>query len=191
MAAVVVALALAGCGGNDDDDATPAPGDTNASSSSTSSTTTAPAQAAEGGVTRGPATQSGPSTATGGDFKAQPGPTGTDPNAAKPKHPLKVSLGSPCIRAGEKQTITIETVSPSAVGYDSYYGDGKSGISEGFYGGNNGKSLENENVWTDTWVVNPAAPPGTVRVIVQGISVRTSANQLEVFFDLKRPTENC
>jgi hypothetical protein len=104
---------------------------------------------------------------------------------------MKVSLGSPCIRAGDKQTITIETVAPSAVGYDSYYPDGKSGLSEGFYGGNNGKSLETEPVWTDTWVVNPAAPPGTVRVIVQGVSVKTSPNQLEVFYDLKRPTESC
>ncbi len=190
---VVVIGVIVSTGCSDDKSGKASPSSSTSQPAATSTPTSAPAgDTGAGAVTRGPATKSGPSQATAGDFNAAAPPSGgSNQNAAKPKHPLKVSLASPCIRVGEKQSITIETIKGSGVGYDSYYPDGKSGLSEGFYGGNNGKNMESETVWTDMWVVSPTAPPGTVRVISQGISLATDVNQVEVFFDLKPATGSC
>src|SRR5688500_9984667 len=120
-------MVVASCGGDSKKEAAPGSDDT------------VPTTAAADGTTKG-STPLAPGPAPSGDGSAigssKPPTTavdGTTPGtgpSGKPKLPMKSSIGSSCIRAGEKQTITIQTVPDSGVGYDSYYPDGKSGLSE-------------------------------------------------------------
>jgi hypothetical protein len=112
--------------------------------------------------------------------------------APKPPTPLEASLGSNCVKAGGKQSLTVKVPPDSSVAYDSYYPDGKSGLREGFYGGNNGKVVDSEDgTWTDTWVIAPNAPAGKVRVAVLAVHMGYEAVDRDLFFDLVPPTGTC
>lgn len=113
--------------------------------------------------------KSTPSTAASsgsGAKTSQSGGNDDDPEAGLFPLPATVQLRETCVPPGGKQTITIRTEPKSAAGYDSVYSDGKSGIMEGFYGGNNGGYADDKGVYTDTWVVGANAPAGKVTVRV-------------------------
>lgn len=142
------------------------------------------------------------SVAPGGSVEAGGGSTTTAPRSTTestspmqptggPPTPLEATLASPCVKVGGTQTITIRAPEGSGVGYDSYYADGKSGISEGFYGGNKGAVMPASGEWSDTWTVKVDAPPGKVRVLVQAIRLHNSVSQRELFFELVPALGTC
>lgn len=145
-------------------------------------------QDARGGDAR-PEGRAGSPTPTSASGSTGGGTTAT--TEAREPAPLEVTVAKPCIKAGERQTITIQALPHSAVVYDSYYSDGKSGISEGFYGGNNGAVVPDSGTWTDTWVVAPHAPAGNVRVITMVSSYRKSRTTVDRYYRLVSPTESC
>lgn len=116
----------------------------------------------------------------------------TAPGSTQPPLPLESSLAKSCVKAGGEQTITIKAPEGSGVGYDSYYADGKSGISEGFYGGNNVQQLRETDTWTDTWVIAANAPAGKVHVVVRGVNVDYAPrDQQDLYFDLVSAVGTC
>ena len=194
-------VALAACGGGDDKEA--AKDDSSTSTAVTEPGGAAPGDGATGGA-GGPAT-SAPGSGAGAGAGAQGGSGSTAPSSPggqsstastaapgeTPPTPLEFTLGSPCIRAGSEQTITIKAPAGGGVGYDSYYSDGKSGISKDFYGGNAGKVMPESGSWTDTWRVSATAPPGKVKVLVQAVKMGMKATTQEQFYDLVGPTGSC
>lgn len=196
-AAALALLLAASCGGGAGDaEVSGAPGTTTSSAVGDGGATAAQGDAANGtdevaGQSEGSAAAPGengvtPTTTTGG----QPA-SGSDAQSTQPVTPLEVTLAHPCVKAGGEQTITIKSPPKSAAGYDSYYADGKSGISEGFYGGNNGTPMPPEGTWSDTWTIAPHAPKGRVRVQVQSIKVGHRVNTQSVFYELVGATDPC
>lgn len=191
---LTAAVGAAACGGGGGDKAAP-PAVDRADNAVGVTTTTAPGSS--------PATDGGPGGTGGGSGGSVPTTTGTAPsggggsnpqatNEEQPPLPLEASLAKPCIRVGESQTITIKSLAKSAVGYDNYYPDGKSGIDrEAHYGGNNGAVMPDSGTWSDSWVVKPNAPAGRVRVVYSGANVGYKAQQRELFYELVGPTGTC
>lgn len=88
----------------------------------------------------------------------------------KPPLPTTVTLAKDCVRPGGTQNITISTGKErSAVVYNTIYADGNSGIHEDHYGGNNGGYTDEDGSWSDTWVIDPAAPAGEAKVRVRSV----------------------
>jgi hypothetical protein len=104
---------------------------------------------------------------------------------------LEASVLSACVRPGTTQTITIKTLPNSAVGYDSVYPDGKSGLSQDYYGGNNGGQANATGTWTDTWKIAPNAPAGLVSVDVAGANANGSVGKTAISFKLSDVTGKC
>ena len=107
--------------------------------------------------------------------------------------PVKASLSSSCVKPGDKQTVTVDIGQEGGVAYNSYYSDGKTGGSDGFYGGNNGGNTDKVGRYTDTWVIAPNAPAGAVLVDVVAIA-RTETfdrGQTHVTFKVAKPNGTC
>lgn len=187
---LVLATGLAACGGGSD-----AKGLNGEAASANSDQSANGSDAGAGG---GALSTSVPGAATGGsggskgaDGSKAAAPTTTVPEAPKPPLPLEASLEKSCVKAGGEQTITISVPHKSAFAYNSFYPDGKSGIDEGFYGGNKGSLMPAQGTWTDTWVIAPQAPPGTVRVHVQAVHMEYSSAEKDITFELVGPTGVC
>jgi hypothetical protein len=137
--------------------------------------------------------KAGSSTQSPGAKGAAASPGTTVPEAEKPPVPIEASLAAGCIKAGETQAITIRAPASAAVGYNSYYPDGKSGADagDGFYGGNFGTVMPASGTWSDTWVVAANAPSGKVRVLVQGVHKDHSYAEKEVFFEVVSSGGRC
>lgn len=191
MAAVLLVVIAAGaCAGGKDGGERAAdadgPGAASTEEQGGNSTASSPSKASSPKNGSAPGAGSGPANSkTSG---AQPS---TGDVTAAPPVALEVVLGSACVKAGETQTITINAPGNSAVGYDTYYADGKSGLSDGFYGGNNGRVMPPEGTWTDTWLVEPTAPPGRTKVVVQAARVGNKAAMREAYFELVAATGVC
>lgn len=201
MKATAVALAVlfaASCGGGSDDAE-----DAGVSSASTSSTVADGTAAANdpGGTTgAGGAAGQAPGSAAPAPGGSASTPTtapadqatgGSSAQSTQPATPLEVTLEHRCVKAGGTQTITIKSSPGAAAGYDSYYPDGRSGISDGFYGGNSGNNIPPDGTWRDTWTIAPNAPTGQVRVHVQAIKVEHRVATQDLFFELVGPTGSC
>lgn len=181
---VVVSLAAislmgAACSGSDSPSADPeATGSTvGEAAPSTEAPAADPGEAGMGGSVPGEGDRQG-----GSD--AEPPPEATDPGdpgaAARgdgaPEEPdvedlppleTEVTLAEDCVRPGGTQTITVDTgESGSGVVYDTVYSDGKTGLAEDHYGGNNGGHTDDSGTWQDRWAVSPEAPAGEARVDV-------------------------
>lgn len=167
--AAVCGLALAGCGSSKADSGEPRrrTGDASGKTSSTIAASAkgedAPGRPGSGGRTTPTSVDSGSAAAHGGDKAA-----GDEPKSEPVTRTMQISmeLKQPCVRPGESQTITIHAPYTSSVGYNTYYADGKSGLSEGFYGGNMVGFTDQSDTWTHTWVVAVNAPAGEAVVVV-------------------------
>jgi len=86
-----------------------------------------------------------------------------------------------CVRPGTQATIVVQTLSKSAVAYDTYYSNGKTGGQPPFgdgLGGNAGGMTDANGRYSSSWIVSANAPAGTAyaRVVVghAGASTETS-----------------
>jgi hypothetical protein len=189
-AASALVFVLGACGGGSGDGGSSKKDDPSSSSTSSSVLTGSDAGTAAGGPGDGTqATSGGQPVAGAGNGTGNGG--GTTASRQKPPLPLKATLASTCVKAGGQQTIRIEAPHMSAIGYDSVYPDGKSGISEGFYGGSNGGHSPPEGQWTDTWTIAPHAPPGKVKVTVLGNHIDYEGVDFELVFDLVPLAGSC
>lgn len=132
-----------------------------------------------------------PSEGGDGGATATSAPAGQQTEGRQQPLPFEASLGSSCVKAGSSQSIRVKTLPQSAVTYDSYYPDGNSGVSENFYGGNNGNQVGPDGVYEDTWVINPAAPPGTVKVLTRGVRLGHEPAGKDLVFELVGPGGTC
>jgi hypothetical protein len=77
--------------------------------------------------------------------------------------PLSGTISPACVRPGQQATIVVQTLTKSAVAFDTFYSDGRSGGNPP-YGdglGGNASGLTDENGrYTSTWLVSAAAPAG-------------------------------
>jgi|SRR5688572_663449 len=129
-------------------------------------------------------------TATGTAATPEPKAALTEPGP-KGQLEVKASLAESCVKPGGTQSITILTKPKSGTGYDTVYSDGKSGLMEGHYGGNNGGQVGEDGKWSDTWVVAPHAPAGKVQVNVLANHVDYGAAQATLFFTVADVTGKC
>lgn len=120
-----------------------------------------------------------------------PAPPTTVAESEEPKLPLRARLKESCVRPGGSQSITIRSKPDAAVGYDSVYADGKSGMMEGHYGGNMGGFTDKEGEWRDTWVVAAHAPSGPVQVNVLGGKVGYRHAEETLHFTVADVTGRC
>jgi hypothetical protein len=124
-----------------------------------------------------------------GSAGARPSPT---PSAPFPTaFDVAARFGSACIRPGERQTITITTLSKTSVAYHATYSDGKNAFDPGYYGGNNGGVTDANGRWTDSWVVGAGAPPGRVKVDVVAQGNGGTRGYTLVFFDVADSVGKC
>lgn len=194
--ALACVLLLGACGGGADGTAKDAAKDGDATAAGTDqspegeTTTTTAASGGSAGQGATTTTANRGITVAPSPKKGDPTTTTLPPEQQQPT-PLQVTLEKSCVRAGGMQTITIKAPAGGAAGYDSYYADGKSGISDGFHGGNNGTVMPADGTWTDTWTVSPGAPSGKVKVIVQAVKMGFKATQQEHFYDLVGPAGTC
>ncbi len=181
--AAVVAMALIGCGGGP-----------RAVTASAQSRAVRPAQDAQGAAAAsgpdGPA--EGTTTSSGSGAAGSMAGSNESPGPAPFATAFAVSarFGSACVRPGERQTITITTLPEAVVAYHAQYSDGKDALDPGYYGGNSGGTTDARGVWTDSWVVSPAAPAGAVRVDVIGQSNDDRGYTL-IFFDVADASGRC
>ena len=115
-------------------------------------------------------TTGGTQTATSGGAKTSSGGVATPTGTASPI-PISGTITPQCVRPGGSATIVVQTQSHSAVAYDTYYSNGKTGGSPPFgdgYGGNAAGESNDQGRYTSTWVISPQAPAGAAyaRVVV-------------------------
>jgi hypothetical protein len=128
--------------------------------------------------------------------KSATGSAGARPSAT-PSAPFPTAFdvsarfGTTCIRPGERQTITITTLSKISVAYHATYSDGKNAFDPGYYGGNNGGVTDAQGRWTDSWVVAAGAPPGRVKVDVVAQGNGGTRGYTVVFFDVAGSSGKC
>lgn len=181
----VLALGLSGCSsGSKADDAKDAGinRETTTSQDGVRSTTTSPASKPKPKVT---------TTTTTVDSSVSTSTPTLPSDPSKPTLALAAELAESCVRPGGSQAITIRTEPDSGVGYDAVYADGKSGLTEGHYGGNKAGQVDDEGTWSDTWVVAPNAPAGRVEVRVLGAKLGYNAGQTTVYFTVSDVTGKC
>jgi hypothetical protein len=191
-------LLLGACGG-DGKGATPkTAGGSTATTASTSPGGSSPAKKTGGTTTTS-------KKASGAASAPTTTPAATGSSGGRPKEPSKdeldrvygtdavvtATLAEKCVVPGGKQSITMQAPPGSAAGYDSYYSDGKSGVQEGFYGGNNGTTMGDSGTWSDTWVVGVGAPRGRVRVQVAGVDPSGHRGHLELNYTVIAAGEAC
>lgn len=197
---VVACAALAGCGGDSraDDAAAdkseeaaaggptttvvggPGGADAGKDPSKQATTTTT----AKGAGPRAAAKKSGPSAA------GEDGAGGADEGGEKTME-VTAEIADECVPPGGTQTITIHARPNSIVGYNTYYSDGKSGVNEGFHGGNMVGGTEDGESWTNTWVVAATAPPGQAVVVVTGVNEVHGRGETGVVFVVADPLGLC
>lgn len=194
-AAIVLAMALSACGGGS--------GSKGLKGEAAGTGGDEPGASADAGANGGGDNGASPTVPGGGGGKADAGtadkatgsnagaPSTTVAEAPKPPMPFEVTLAGACVKAGGQQTITFKAPHKSAVVYDNRYPDGKSGLSEGFYGGNKGSLVPADGTWTDTWTIAPHAPAGQVTVLTQGVHLDYSSAEKELTFTLVGPTGTC
>lgn len=181
--AIFLLVGFAACGGGKSDGsaATGSEGDAGGAAGSTSSSSVP----IDGAPTPGGNGAPGAPPSVGGSGSPAPAPstTGDRGSSAAPLPlPLEATLQFACLKPGDRQTVDVRTARGAAIAYDSRYSDGKTGISEGFYGGNKGGHASEEGTWSDTWVIAPQAPPGDVQVtIVAGAMGHQHAEQVKTY----------
>jgi hypothetical protein len=87
----------------------------------------------------------------------------------------------------------VQTLSQSAVVFDTYYSNGKTGGTPPFgdgLGGNAGGMTDDNGRYTSTWVVSPKAPSGAAYALVV-VSHGTSTTETKVPFAVSNPTGDC
>jgi hypothetical protein len=104
--------------------------------------------------------------------------------------PMTATLATQCVRPGGTQTITVRTKPKVRVAYGATYADGKSAMSDTFYGGNQGGVVGPAGEWQSAWVVGIGAPPGPVKVDVAGVDA-TGVGQTSVSFNVAGATGSC
>jgi hypothetical protein len=147
-----------------------------ASTTSTSTTALSPAH--------------GPTSTTA--VAARPGsPTTTSPPLrATSRIPVSAKLSTPCVRPGQKETVTIYAEPHTGVAFDAVYSDGVDGRPGTGYGGNNGGTTDNSGSWHSTWIVSLKAPPG--KGVVQVVAGRkTGYGMTKVPFAVAGITGRC
>lgn len=165
--AVAAAALLAACGGSDK----PAPKASAASSAPAvnividGTPTAGPSGAAGTGGSGTTAPGSSPGTTSapgGGDVPGSSPADGTSatPSTAPSKTHIELdaTLSKTCVRPGDSQTLTIKARPRMRVLVNTGYADGKEGSVHG--GRFTDGSTDANGVYTVTWLVSPAAPPG-------------------------------
>lgn len=177
LAAVVAAAAFVfGACGDDDKPETTAAGD------GTTTTSTGPGGSSGTTVPGGTAT----TVTTAGGGAGGPAPTtgaggpGTTTAGGQQTIPVDATLAVACLRPGSVQTLTVSTRPNAALGYDTQYPDGKTGMHRDSYGGNGAGKADESGKYTGTWPVASNAPPGTaiVRLTVAGEGYAPTVKEL-------------
>lgn len=198
LAVVVAGAALAGCGGSELRDLS-GPGEEDRESTAGSTTTTtgpesAETKAAREALSRATSTTvGGGKAATGGGAGAdgKPGAKASEVDTTTLTMEISAELKETCVRPGGLQTITVHAPHTSAVGYDTYYSDGKSGLHEGFHGGNMVGWTDETDSWSHTWTVAATAPPGRAVVVVMAIHNEKGRGETGAIFAVADPLGLC
>jgi hypothetical protein len=181
-AAAVAALLLAGCG------STPTT-NTAASSPTVASPTVGTGDGGSGHATPSTPGKSGATTSG----KPSAGTTPVSPSASSTPIPLTGTITPTCVRPGAQATIVVQTLTKSAVAFDTYYSNGKTGGTPPFgdgLGGNASGMTDRNGRYTASWIVSPNAPAGAAyaRVVVgHGDAI----NETKVPFAVSDPTGDC
>lgn len=191
-------LLSAGCGGGKASDVVEQKHGADADRATTTTTVPTSDVVAGGGAATGTKPADGARaavTTTTAPAPGTPAAAGAKPSLTEPgpkgQLEVKASLAESCVRPGGRQSITILTRPDSAAGYDTVYSDGRSGITEGHYGGNGGGRVDESGSWSDTWVVSPHAPAGKVRVNVLAGHIDYGTAEATLFFAVADVTGNC
>jgi hypothetical protein len=151
------------------------------------------------GTPGGGSTKSSTSTSTSGGTGTTSGTGSTKPGATaspSPSHspiPITATITPRCVRPGGQATIVVQTLPQSAVAFDTYYSNGKTGgsppLGDGL-GGNDGGMTDKNGRYTSTWVVSPHAPagPAYARVIV---GHGDSTDETRALFAVSDSTGDC
>lgn len=200
-AAAITLVAFGACGGSDDKDpvatgasVTTTTAEPGASADGAAPTTTAKKSTAKppaGSPDKGGTPAAAPTTAPGQTFAQQQSSIDSQLDDMMGDLAFEATLGKTCVTTGGAQTIEIKAPPDSAVGYDSYYADGKSGLHEGFYGGNHGGNVDETGVWSHTWTISPTAPAGTVTVRILAADPEGTNGHKRIDFKLAKAGESC
>ena len=157
------------------------------------SNVTSPTPGAGGGNARNETTQ--PTGESGAPTQATPpAVAATHSQTGSPaSFPLAGTITPACVRPGGRATIVVQTLSKSAVAYDTYYSDGKTGGTPPFgdgLGGNASGLTDANGRYTSSWIVSPNAPPGAAyaRVVVGHAS---DTIETRVPFAVSNPVGDC
>lgn len=193
--AVVLLLAAAGCGGDSKAQDASGADKSGADAGAAGSTSTTEAGAAGADNKAKAAGKGGKGSGSSTTTTTAPGSSGsitTLPEEEEEKTmPISAELAETCVRPGGSQSITIKAEPASGVGFDSVYSDGKSGMMEGFYGGNAGGFSDEEGTFVATWVVGANAPEGPVIVRVLGTHVDAGFGETRAYFAVSNALGTC
>lgn len=165
-------------------------------SSTTTSTSAAPKKA--GGDKSSKATTTTTTTAPGkaatekaGEDAPRLKPPDTLPPDGSARIDIRAEMAKPCVKPGETQTITIHAPAGSGVVYNTYYADGKHGLSKEYYGGNNGGNTDENGTYSDSWVLAPGAAPGEAVVVVLGAQGNSGRGETRASFRVAEVSGSC
>lgn len=185
LAALAVgSLVLAGCGGGsradekaEGDDAVQSADDAASKGAESgaegggeaTSTTTKPAAGGASNATTTTTAKAGSSGGSGSSKSSgDKGSTPTTRDPASRTMPMTLDLQEPCVRPGGSQVVVVQALPNAGIAFDTEYSDGKTGMMEGHYGGNNAGYADDEGRFASTFAVAPNAPAGNATVLVLG-----------------------
>jgi ABC-type glycerol-3-phosphate transport system substrate-binding protein len=193
---VVVALLLvtAGCSGSKADDSKPKLAGVDSDGSSTTTPAATPdakpkSSKSKAGAASGSTTTTTTSSTSGGSATTMPNQPAE--NWMDKTFEITVTLKESCVRPGGTQTITVKTEPGAGLAYDTTYPDGKSGVSDGYYGGNSGGFADENGDYADTFAVAATAPSGYAVVSVLSSDPNKGHAEKRLTFYVADVTGNC
>jgi len=98
-----------------------------------------------------------------------------------------------CVRPGGQATIVVQTLSKTAVAYDTYYSNGKTGGNPPFgdgLGGNASGLTDANGRYSSSWIVSPKAPAGAAYAKVV-VAHGSASRETRVLFAVSNPVGDC